>query len=87
MSIDPANHNWDRQLETRLPDCRLKPLEREKARYHHGRLVLDQVFCATCFAPFGGVTPNVPHIFYICDNCVRTNGPPPECVEVKFEKA
>lgn len=83
-SLDPADKNWDHQLETRLPDCRLKPIEREKARYRHGTLVLDQVFCSSCHAPFGGVPPNVPHVFFICDDCVRVKGPPPECVEVKF---
>lgn len=83
-SLDPADHNWDRQLETRLPDCRLKPIDREAARFRQGRLVLDQVFCSSCHKPYGGVPPTVPHVFYICDDCAHTKGAPPECTEVKL---
>jgi hypothetical protein len=82
MSIDPRNHNWEKQLEKGLPDCRVKPFEREKAAVQIGRMQWDTVFCAQCFKPSGAVPPNVPHVFFICDECVYTNGPPPECVQV-----
>jgi hypothetical protein len=86
VSLNPADRNWDKELEKNgsflLPDCRVKPLERERFQFKIGRLVLDQVFCASCHKPWGGVTPNVTHIFYICDDCVRMNGPPPDCVQV-----
>lgn len=82
VSLDPADHNWERELERGLPDCRIRPIDRDMARYRHGRLVLDRVFCGSCHEPFGGVMPNCPHVFYICDDCARVKGAPPECVEV-----
>lgn len=83
MSIDPRNHNWDIQLEGRLPDCRVKPFEREASQVTVGRGRWDIVFCAQCYKPQGAVPPNVPHVFFICDHCVYVNGPPPDCIEVK----
>jgi hypothetical protein len=85
-SLDPADRSWDRELEKNgsyaLPDCRVKPIEREANRFTIGRLVLDQVFCAQCHKPFGGVPPDCPHVFYICDDCVHTYGAPADCVQV-----
>lgn len=85
-SLDPRDSNWDKELEKNgsfvLPDCRVKPIEREAARIRIGRLILDQVFCASCHKPFGGVAPDCPHVFYICDDCVYKNGPPADCVQV-----
>jgi hypothetical protein len=83
VGIDPRNHNWDIQLESGLPDCRVKPFEREKSQVQIGRMMWDLVYCAQCFKPQAAVTPNVPHVFFICDLCVRFNGPPPDCIEVK----
>jgi hypothetical protein len=40
------------------------------------------VFCAQCHKPFGGVPPDCPHVFYICDDCVHTYGAPADCVQV-----
>lgn len=86
-SLDPADHNWEKELERgpsglMLPDCRLKPIEREKVRYAHGRLMLDQVYCADCGKPYGGVTPNCPHVFYICQECVHDKGAPSDIMMV-----
>lgn len=82
MSIDPRNHNWETQLEKGLPDCRLKPFDREKDRVQIGRMHWDKVFCAQCFKPTGAVPPDCPHVFFICDDCVRVNGPPADCIQV-----
>ena len=82
MSIDPRNNNWDTQLEKGLPDCRVAPFERGRNMVRIGQMMWDKVFCANCFKPTGAVPPYCPHVFFICDECVYTNGPPPECVQV-----
>lgn len=79
-SLDPRDHNWDRELEKDgnvfLPDCRVRPIERDQHRFKLGSLVFDQVYCAECGKPWGGVTPNSPHVFYLCDDCARGYKPP-----------
>lgn len=82
MSIDPANHNWEKQLEKGFPDCRLRPFDREKKMFRVGRMMWDIVYCAQCHEPYGACPPNVPHVFFICDRCVLEKGPPPDCVQV-----
>lgn len=82
MSIDPRNHNWETGLEKGLPDCRVKPFEREKSAVQIGRMQWDLVFCAQCHKPYGAVPPTCPHVFYICDDCVYINGAPPDCIQV-----
>lgn len=81
MTLDPRNHNWEKELERGLPDSRVRPIERERFRFQVGRLTLDRVFCANCHEPFGGVPPSCPHVFYICQKCVENNGAPPECIQ------
>lgn len=83
LSLDPRNHNWETGLEKGLPDCRVKAIEREKTMVTIGRMQWDLVFCAQCSKPQGACPPNVPHIFFICDSCVRENGPPSDCIEVR----
>lgn len=81
MSLDPRNHNWDKELEGGLPDSRVRAIERDQHRFYLGRLALDRVFCASCHEPYGGVPVSCPHVFYICQTCVDTKGAPPECVQ------
>lgn len=82
MSLDPRNHNWEKELEGGLPDCRVRPMEREAARIVIGKGWWDKVFCANCGEPSGAVPPNCPHVFFICGTCVGQSGPPPGCVQV-----
>lgn len=86
-SLDPRDKNWEKALEIGpsglvLPDCRLSPLERERVRYQQGRLILDQVYCASCGKPWGGVTPDCPHVFYICQECTTSKPLPAEIVNM-----
>lgn len=70
-------------MEGGLPDCRLTGMARVNKTVTLGRMTFDQVYCAQCGCEAGLVTSDwCPHIFFICDTCVRVNGPPPECVEI-----
>jgi hypothetical protein len=82
-TIDSRFGSWDRQLEKGLPDCRVAFGERERQRVPIGRMMWDKVFCAQCHELYGACTPNIAHVFFICDTCVRVNGPPADCVEVR----
>jgi hypothetical protein len=78
-----TSQHWDRQLEAGLPDSRLSYSNREKSIFSLGRLQLERVYCASCGAAGGGVTPEwSPHVFFVCEPCARKSGPPPGCVEV-----
>lgn len=81
-TLDPREGSWDKQLEKGLPDCRVAFQDREANRHPVGRMMWDKVFCAQCHKLYGACSPNIAHIFYICDPCVRVNGPPPDCVQV-----
>jgi hypothetical protein len=84
MSIDPRNGSWDKELETGLPDCRVRPFERENHQVQIGRRKWDIVFCAQCHKPYGATPPSAPFIFYICDACVRENPPPVEIMQLRI---
>ncbi len=74
---------WDRELETGLPDCRVKHLERENTLVRRGQIVFEKVYCANCHKEAGLVTAEwTAHVFFVCDDCARTGGTPPGCVEV-----
>lgn len=77
MSLDPRNHNWEKELESGLPDSRVKPIERDINRVQHGRMLLDRIFCANCGEPGGAVWPDCPHVFYVCEPCALALGDPP----------
>ena len=81
-SLDPRNHSWEREFEDGLPDCRVSPLAREQNRVPVGRMSWDIVFCAQCHKPYGATSPDCPHVFYICDSCVRLNPPPSEIMKL-----
>ena len=81
-SVDPRNHSWDRGLEGGLPDCRVSPFARDGNRMAVGRMSWDIVFCAQCHKPYGATHPSCPHVFYICDSCVRLNPPPSEIMKL-----
>ena len=81
-TIDPRFGSWDRQLEKGLPDCRVAFNDRERNRVPMGRMMWDMVFCSQCHKLYGACSPNIAHIFYICDACVREKGPPPDCIQV-----
>jgi hypothetical protein len=68
-SLNPADHNWDRQLEEGYPDCRVKPIERDRSRIAIGRMIWDKVFCGSCGAECGATPPDNPHVFFMCDGC------------------
>jgi hypothetical protein len=77
---DPRNGSWERELEKSvsgliLPDCRLSWTNREQGRVRVGRLVVDRLFCANCgdAAP-GGVVPDCPYVFYVCNGCFDAVG-------------
>jgi len=76
MSIDPRNHNWDTQLERGLPDCRVRPFEREKYRVPRFQSRWDIVFCAQCGRLQACVPPDCPHVFFLCDRCAGVEPPP-----------
>lgn len=82
MSLDPRNHNWEKGLEEGLPDCRVRPIDRHDKRIRIGQLEWDIVYCANCHKPQGAVTPNSPHVYFICDDCVAVNGEPPGAVRI-----
>jgi hypothetical protein len=83
---DPRNGGWERELEKNgaysLPDCRVSFLERDKHRVFIRGQAWDIVYCAQCHKPWMGVNPDCPHVFFICDPCVKEKGPPPDCVQV-----
>ncbi len=73
---------WDRQLEGGLPDCRVRRSDRERAIVNRGRMAFEKVYCANCHKEAGLVTAEwTAHVFFICDDCARTGGPP-GCIEV-----
>lgn len=81
-TIDPREGSWDRQLEKGLPDCRVAFQDRERNRVSIGRMMWDKVFCAQCHKLCMACSPNIAHVFFICDACVYVNGPPPDCIQV-----
>lgn len=85
---DPRNGSWDREFEKNghfnLPDCRVSYLERGNNRIflkHLGQ-AWDIVYCASCHKPWAAASPDCPHVFFICDPCVKNNGAPPDVVQV-----
>ncbi len=85
---NPRNGSWEREFEKngtfRLPDCRLKFLERDKARVflpHLGQ-GWDTVFCAICGKPEMAVPPDCPHVYYQCQQCFNEHGAPPDAIQV-----
>lgn len=85
MPIDRALENkWDKQLEERLPDSRLRARYRKKVFRAH--MWWDPVYCANCGELKGLLTEEFsPHIFYLCDPCVtKLDGPPPKAIEVRI---
>lgn len=84
---DPRNGSWEREFEKNgsytLPDCRVRYLDRDKHRIMIRGQVWDIVFCAgPCGKPKMAATPDCTHVFFICDDCVRDYGAPPDCVQV-----
>lgn len=87
---DPRNGSWEREFEStpdsgRLPDCRLKFLDRDNDLVRIGGIVYERVYCADCGEPKMGVTPGVPHVFFLCDDCYyvkRCGVPPPGAVQI-----
>jgi hypothetical protein len=82
---DPRNGSWEREFEKNgiysLPDCRVRYLDRDSHRVRIRGQMWDIVYCAgPCGKPWMGVNPDCPHVFFICDNCVRDYGAPPDCV-------
>lgn len=69
---------WDKALEAGLPDCR----SRERTTFWRGRAQWEVVYCANCGVASGGVTPNVPHVFFVCDRCFDVMGAPPGTIKV-----
>lgn len=85
---DPRNGSWEREFEKngtfRLPDCRLKFLERDKQRVflpHIGQ-AWDTVYCAMCGKPEMAVPPDCPHVYYQCQQCFNAHGAPPDAIQV-----
>lgn len=81
-TIDARNSSWDKQLEKGLPDCRVSFGDRETSRVPVGRMMWDKVYCAQCHKLCMACSPNIAHVFYLCNSCAH-NGPPPGCIEVK----
>lgn len=75
--------HWDREVESDLPDCRLKHGERQQVMLG-GRVPVEAVYCANCGGLHGYATVWTPHVFFICDACVgRNHGEtPPGCSEI-----
>ncbi len=87
VSNDPRDGSWEKELEKNgsysLPDCRVSFLERDKHRVFIRGQVFDIVYCAgPCGQPKMATSPDCPHVFFICDDCVKTYGAPPDCIEV-----
>lgn len=86
-TLDPRDGDWCKELEKSivtghvLPDCRVKPIEREHNRVQIGRMMWDKVFCADCGTVYGASPPNSPFVFYVCDLCVRKKGSPPGAIQ------
>lgn len=71
---DPRR-NWDRQLETGLPDSRLGWHRRESTMVTVGRVQMEKCFCANCGCDGGAVTPEwAAHVFYLCEACAFKYG-------------
>jgi hypothetical protein len=63
------HNNWDRELESDLPDSRLRGPTRRATTLMRGRLEFERVFCANCGKPSGMVIANAsPHVFFVCDD-------------------
>src|SRR5271166_4339696 len=55
---------------TKLPECRLKFLDREQNQVRRGHLVLDKVFCASCSQEMPiGAFPGTVFTFALCEPC------------------
>lgn len=85
---NPRNGSWEREFEKNgaysLPDCRVSYLERDKHRVYLRQLgqAWDTVYCAACHKPWMAVPPDCPHVFFICDPCVKEHGAPPDAIQV-----
>jgi hypothetical protein len=63
---------WDREIESDLPDCRVRYSDREQVV--HRRLPMEFVYCANCGVKAGMATTWTPHVFFICDACFSKAG-------------
>jgi hypothetical protein len=67
---------------TPLPDARLDLWARRKrTEVVWGSLRIERVYCVNCGKAGGGAPLGSP-VFFLCDDCVATWGPPPGCIEV-----
>jgi hypothetical protein len=67
--------SWNRELESGLPDCRLRGPRRRATTVPLGRMLMERVFCANCGGDGGLITAEwSPHVFYLCDECAATYG-------------
>jgi hypothetical protein len=73
--------NWDRNLESGLPDSRLKDPSHKMV--YRGRQWWEKVFCANCGCDAGLMTAEwSAHCFYLCQLCAETYGQPPGTMEI-----
>ncbi len=85
---DPRNGSWERAFEKNgpyaLPDCRVSFLERDKHRVLLSSIgqAWDIVYCPLCGEPKMAVSPDCPHVFFICQTCVDEHGAPPDVIQV-----
>ena len=77
-SSDPRNGSWEKALESGFPDCRVKYLNRDSRPFvWGGRIALDKFYCGQCGEEGGGVGPNTPFFYYLCDRSAGVFGDPP----------
>lgn len=82
---NPLNRNWDRELESSLPDSRLTGSGR-RSLTSWGNMMMERVFCANCGGNGGLITAELfTHVFYLCDDCAHS-GIPEGCVEADENK-
>ena len=68
---------WDREIESGLPDCRVRYSDRNPVTYR--QMPMDKVYCANCHRLQGMATIWTPHVFFICDACfIKSGGKAPE---------
>lgn len=69
--FDRTLHNqWDRELESGLPDSRLSGPRRRATTVIRGGMKYETCFCANCGKSGGLITADwSPHCFYLCDDC------------------
>jgi hypothetical protein len=80
--FDRTLHNqWDRVLESGLPDSRLSGSRRRATTVIRGGMKYEPVFCANCGGSGGMITADwSPHVFFLCDDCFLAGKGQPDAV-------